>query len=181
MQTHACSSENEWRSWLGKPSPAGVFGMSVTLTQTPQLSLWLWSLHFVKWAKWKLISYFLKAITFWQRKNTRFGGRISSQRRSTSIISFKYHHFCIALKSSTFWKVLQIAKLNALFPTLSSPGGCALAQFPKFVLEDKYCSIQIFNVGATDKELGEVKSWSRGDLSVMRVLHLMQPIILLGN
>lgn len=56
-----------------------------------------------------------------------------------------------------------------------------LAQFPKFVLEDKSYSIQIFNVGATDKEFGEVKSWSRGDVSVMCVLHLMWPITPLRN
>ena len=66
---------------------------------------------------------------------------------------------------------MQIAKLSALFPTLSSPRGRALAQFPKFVLEDEHCSIQIFNMGATDKEFWEVRSWSHGDVSVMHVLH----------
>lgn len=76
---------------------------------------------------------------------------------------------------------MLIAKLNALFPTLSSPSGCALAQFPKFVLEDKHRSIQIFNVGATDKEFWEVKSWRHGDVSVIHVLHLMKHIILPRN
>lgn len=51
--------------------------------------------------------------------------------------------------------------------------GSALAQFPKFVLEDKQGSIQVFNVGATDKEFWEVKSWSHGDVSVIHILYLM--------
>lgn len=93
--------------------------------------------------------------------------------RSVSTLSFKYHHLFIPLQSSTFWKVWQITKLNALFPTLSSSRGRALAQFPKFVLEDKHHSIQIFNVGATDKEFWEVKSCSHGDVSMIHVLHLM--------
>lgn len=79
-------------------------------------------------------------------------------------------------------KFLQIAKLSALFPTLSSPRGCALAQFPKFVLEDKHGSIQHFNMGATDKEFWEVQSWSCSNVSVIPVLHLRwQPISLLRN
>jgi hypothetical protein len=68
-------------------------------------------------------------------------------------------------------KFLHIAKLSALFPTLSSPRGRALAQFPKFVLEDKHCSIQNFNMGATDKEFWEVQSWSCSNVSVIPVLH----------
>lgn len=70
-------------------------------------------------------------------------------------------------------QILQTAKLNALFPTLSSPRGRALAQFPKFVLEDKHHSIQIFNVGAADKKFWEVKSWSDRDVSMKHVLYLM--------
>lgn len=50
--------------------------------------------------------------------------------RSVSIPSFKYHYFFTALQSSTFWKVLQITKLNVLFPTLSSPEGVLWLSFP---------------------------------------------------
>lgn len=63
--------------------------------------------------------------------------------------------------------------LNALFPTTYSPRGRVLAQFPKFVLEDEHRAIQIFNVGATDKEFWKVKSWSHDDVSMIHVLYLM--------
>ena len=79
----------------------------------------------------------------------------SFQRRLVAILSFKHHRFFTALLSSTFRKVFAHCK----------------AQFPKFVLEDKHCSIQNFNMGATDKEFWEVQSWSCSNVSVIPVLH----------
>lgn len=68
---------------------------------------------------------------------------------------------------------MPIAELRALFPTLAAAGGCALAWFPKFVLEGMHCLIQIFNMRAADKEFGEVRGWSHADGSVNYFLYLI--------
>lgn len=91
-----------------------------------------------------LIPYFI--ITIFQRK--RPISEIGFFPNEIPFNPFKYHHFFTALPSGTFWKVVQTAKLSALFPTLHAPRGRALAQFPRFVLEDKHGSIQTFNMGA---------------------------------
>ena len=105
-----------------------------------------------------------------QKENPRFRAD-SFQRRSAAILSFKHHRFFTALRPALSGKFLQTAKLSGLCPTLSFPRGRALAQFPKFVLEDKHRSIQNFNMGATDKEFWEVKSWSCSNVSVIPVFH----------
>lgn len=101
--------------------------------------------------------------------------------RSVSTLSFKYHHLFLPLQSSTFWKVLQITKLNALFPTSSSPRGRALAQFPKFVLEDKHRSFKFSTWEQLIKSSGKLKAGATVMFPWYMFCTWWQSVILLRN
>lgn len=93
--------------------------------------------------------------------------------RAVPILSFQVSLLLQSSAAQHFLESFAKHKAPCPFSYIQLSQGRVLAQFPKFVLEDKHHSIQIFNVGATDKAFWEVKSWSCGDISVIHILYLM--------